>query len=144
MKLYRILYRSRISGTVSKDDIESIVEKARINNKEKNLTGILLSVDDYFMQVLEGNEEDVKNLYYKKIMHDRRHTRLKILLEGPIQNRDFGDWDMGLRMLEELGSKYTNQQTGEIIKEPELVYSILKYFYVTGEIELNDFWKANQ
>lgn len=144
MKLYRILYRSCTSGHLTDKNIEELVEKARINNKKLGLTGILLSVDDYFMQVLEGNEEDVKALYYQKIYHDRRHTRLKTLLEGPVEKRDFPEWDMGIRMLEELGGQYTDQMTGEVLKEPELVYSILKYFYVTGEMELNDFWRANQ
>lgn len=142
MKLYRILYRSKISGLVTNQEIEEIAEKARIKNKKLNITGILLSVDDYFMQVLEGDEEAVKELYYKVIFHDRRHTRLRILLEGPIKERDFPGWDMGIRMLEELGGKYSDQRTGEIIKETDLVYSILKYFFVTGEMELQDFWKA--
>ena len=142
MSLYRILYRSKISGALSKEDIEGIVHHARTKNADNAITGVLLNVDDYFMQVIEGEEDVIKDLYYGKILHDKRHFRLKILLEGPVQSRDFPEWDMGIRLLNEKDMAAHNEGK-DVMENADIVYSILKYFYVTGEMELNSFWKSN-
>ena len=52
-----------ISGQQTNDQIEEIVEKARIKNAKLGITGILLTVDDCFMQVLEGDKDTVMELY---------------------------------------------------------------------------------
>lgn len=141
MDIYRILYRSMISGQQTKEQIEDIVKRARIKNKTLNISGVLLVVDDYFMQVLEGPKEEVRKLYYKQIYHDRRHGRVKVLTEGYIPERDFADWEMGLGFIEEEDSENLELKN-RISEQSDLVYEILNYFYQTGEVELNNFWMS--
>ena len=55
---------------------------------------LLLHREDSFFQVLEG-EEDVVRQVFDKIQRDPRHERIKVLFEGPIEAREFADWRMG-------------------------------------------------
>ena len=63
MALYRIHYRSQASGQLTNSDVEELINKAKTNNHGKNITGAILLVDDYFMQVIEGEKEEVKKLF---------------------------------------------------------------------------------
>ena len=145
MKTYRILYRSIVSGQLNNEEIEKLVERAREKNANLNITGILLAVGDCFMQVLEGPKEVVQELYYNQIFHDRRHSRLRVLSEGFIPERDFTNWDMGLRIFNtivDIDEEETLDLKNRIEKDNDLVYEILKYFYRTGEVELEGFWES--
>ena len=51
------------------------------------------------MQVLEG-ESDVVHQLLAKIKRDTRNNGLVILLEQPIEKRDFAQWYMGFENLE--------------------------------------------
>ena len=42
-----------------------ILRHARQKNKLRNVTGLLVFVDNTFLQVLEGEETDVKNVFDK-------------------------------------------------------------------------------
>jgi hypothetical protein len=59
---------------------------------------MLLYKDGNFLQVLEGEEETVRNLY-TKIGGDPRHHGLLTLIQGPLAERQFPDWSMGFRDL---------------------------------------------
>lgn len=64
------------------------------------ISGVLMTIDDCFMQLIEGPKEAVHDLYYKTIFHDDRHVRLKIITEGAIEKRDFAKWEMGIKILD--------------------------------------------
>ena len=57
MGLIRLLYRSKETSSFNKNDVESLVNQARKNNIKTEITGALIYVDGYFMQVLEGEIE---------------------------------------------------------------------------------------
>jgi hypothetical protein len=59
---------------------------------------MLLYKDGNFMQVLEGEEAPVQALY-AKIRRDPRHRGVLSLLQGPVDDRQFPSWSMGLRDL---------------------------------------------
>jgi len=61
------------------------------NNAETILEG-------RFIQVLEGNEADVQEIY-EKIRSDRRHTGLVVLKKGIMSDRSFTDWAMGFKQI---------------------------------------------
>jgi calcineurin-like phosphoesterase family protein len=79
---------------MAQDDLMAILKTSRKNNKPRNITGLLLYRDGHFLQVLEGPEHAVKELY-EVIKQDERHQNVKTLMEGDKTLRDFGDWEMG-------------------------------------------------
>jgi len=86
------------------DDLTGLLNKSRINNLADGITGMLLYMEgryfaDYegrFMQVLEGSELNVKNVF-EKIKKDERHQGILILRESFQMNRSFPDWTMGFK-----------------------------------------------
>jgi hypothetical protein len=57
------------------------------------LTGVLLASRTHFLQVLEGNFEDV-NAVFRRIARDDRHTELSIVSFSVVDTRLFGGWGM--------------------------------------------------
>jgi len=59
---------------------------------------MLLYDNATFMQVLEGAEEDVHDIY-NSILRDSRNNANVILVEEEIEQRDFPRWSMGFKNL---------------------------------------------
>jgi len=86
------------------DSLTGLLNTSRVNNLENGITGMLLYMEgryfsDYegrFMQVLEGSEHDVKNLF-EKIKTDERHKGILVLRESFQKDRSFPDWSMGFK-----------------------------------------------
>lgn len=93
-KLMQLVYAS--AATVEFDDerLDSLLSRARRNNRFLNVTGVLLFKDQTFLQVLEGDAQVLKTLY-EKIEQDDRHTDVVQLIQEPIAERNFGTWSMG-------------------------------------------------
>ncbi len=92
--LYHIVYLSAASHSLSDDDLRAILSTSRPNNRKRGITGMLLYSDGGFIQALEGPKEEVTDLY-RTIERDPRHGRIITLLEGPIEARNFPEWEMG-------------------------------------------------
>lgn len=82
MSLYRIVYRSKAAIKLSHDDIDQLALKASKKRNKLKVTGWLIHQDGFFMEVIEGEEIDVKTLYFENIIHDKNNIRSKIILEG--------------------------------------------------------------
>jgi hypothetical protein len=94
-----LIYVSSAAQLFSTADLAKLLEVSRTNNARRGVTGMLLYKDGNFMQVIEGEEADVRGLY-EKLQRDPRHTGFLILLEQKIDQRQFSDWSMGFRNLE--------------------------------------------
>jgi hypothetical protein len=114
--LISLVYRSTQTAPMTLSDLRVLVERARIRNKRRNVTGALLYNGIQFMQCLEGAEDDVA-LTYSEVVADTRHRDSLVLLEHPADEREFGSWSMGyvpmfasdrLKALQSLGLQ--NQQ----------------------------------
>ncbi|RVT96568.1 BLUF domain-containing protein [Mucilaginibacter limnophilus] len=92
--MYNIIYISTSSQFFDDYTLASILEASRENNKQVNVTGILLYADGTFLQVLEGEKEDVEYIF-NKIICDFRHSNIIELVKGPVKNRIFVEWAMG-------------------------------------------------
>ena len=94
--IYHMLYISEKTPTFNEDkDLQRILEISRVNNKKKNITGLLIKNGDFFIQLLEGGKEDViKTFNY--ISSDPRHMKIKMLVSYQDKIRLFPGWDMGL------------------------------------------------
>lgn len=92
--MIRLLYFSKATATLADEDLKDILAVARRKNKERGVTGALVTGGDVFLQILEGPEQSVLSLYLQ-IMNDKRHTDVKIMRATPIMDRIFEDWSMG-------------------------------------------------
>ena len=101
MPLVSLIYASSAVKRMSQEELLAILEKSRENNEKRNITGMLLYKDGNFLQVLEGEDTAVTDLYYA-ITKDERHTDLQLLLKREITKRTFSDWEMGFINLEEV------------------------------------------
>ena len=54
---------------------------------------MLLRIGNYFVQILEGDEEVINNLM-RKIRHDSRHGAVTTLLEQRDTQRTYPEWSM--------------------------------------------------
>ena len=100
-QLYRLFYYSRQApelGLNLANMIDELVKVSIRNNKDDGVTGILVAVQDVFVQALEGPVDSVRNTY-ARISLDRRHRDLKIVAQGPVPSRLFNDWNMCARTL---------------------------------------------
>jgi FAD-dependent sensor of blue light len=89
----QLLYASNTNRDVSDAVLEGILAASRRNNNAVGVTGILLYVEGGFMQVLEG-EEAVVGEVYARIGRDKRHWNSQVLLDRQAP-RAFADWSMG-------------------------------------------------
>jgi hypothetical protein len=96
--LINLIYHSIAVDHITEQDITDILEEARAFNLEHNITGLLLFHQGEFIQILEGEDEDVKGIY-AKIKEDPRHRLVRLLETSPIPNRSFPDWQMAFKPL---------------------------------------------
>ncbi len=100
MPVHFLIYVSFATGDLREPELTEILRKSRENNERDSLTGMLLYKDRRFMQVLEGEEAKVRTTY-ERILKDSRHRDVITLLEGELPERDFPDWSMGFKSLDD-------------------------------------------
>ena len=93
-QLWQLVYASAATKGFAASDLDAILRVARKHNPSAGITGMLLFVDPSFLQVLEGTQDHIQDLF-ERIRADRRHTRAVLLLREPIEQRSFSDWSMG-------------------------------------------------
>ena len=89
----RVLYVSRAMGPVTTTVTASILATAQSYNQGHGITGVLCQGDGLFLQVLEGERSAVNQLY-ARILLDRRHKDVELLLLEEITQRRVGNWSM--------------------------------------------------
>jgi hypothetical protein len=72
---------------------DQILSEALVFNEKNSITGILCFGDDCYFQCLEGAKDAVE-LLYSKLLRDRRHKDLKIVIKEPITSVSFAQWQM--------------------------------------------------
>jgi hypothetical protein len=91
--MHHLVYASSSKNLMPLEELNSILEKARVSNSANNITGLLLYNDGNFLQVLEG-EKGLIHSCYNKISKDPRHRGIITLLDEPISYRSFEEWSM--------------------------------------------------
>ena len=86
---------------MSDKDLLYLLEQSRARNERHGITGMLLYKNGHFMQVLEGDEADVMQVF-ADIERDKRHKNVDVLRTEYIQHRNFPDWTMGFRNIDKL------------------------------------------
>ncbi len=98
--MFYLCYQSTSKVPIDQKLINNILEISKMNNRQSNVTGMLLINNDIFFQILEGEEESVEKLF-TKIQSDNRHTSVHRLLSGYESERSFANWSMGFKILSE-------------------------------------------
>ena len=131
--MYYIIYLSSGTRWFSEAELKDILVVSNVNNTTHNITGLLLYRDGNFIQLLEGEEEDVQKTF-QKISDDQRHKGITPIASGQIKERNFPNWAMGFKTIdsENLSSflKYLNYDDSNTPKDKvnKLPVTLLKAF----------------
>lgn len=98
-ELCELIYTSMTTETLSHEVVSDILSRSRDRNRAHNITGILYYDGQRFLQVIEGAENNIDDLY-NLISHDDRHEDVELLHKGYIKSRAFESWDMAYEALE--------------------------------------------
>lgn len=96
--MFRMIYVSTAKPSVNKETLVDILNQAREKNARLGITGMLLYKDGNFMQLLEGEEQVVRDLY-DTIARDDRHFDSLAIFADQAEERMFADWTMGFHDL---------------------------------------------
>lgn len=97
--LTRLIYTSRAVDSFSIEQLDKIIKQATVSNALRDITGLLLYGNGYIMQILEGQAEEVDDLFTTRIKRDSRHTDFHVLLWERCDYRLFPHWAMGPAVL---------------------------------------------
>lgn len=92
-KIFHLVYKSSAREDLDRYDVSRIINKSQSNNSKSGVTGLLLYRQNTFIQLLEGDEQAVKETY-NKILKDSRHSDVKILIESKSSIRIAPQWSM--------------------------------------------------
>jgi hypothetical protein len=132
--LTQIVYLSTPSKALTQDELKNLLEKSRKKNQSAGITGMLLYIDNSFLQVIEGPTQAVENLFAKINAHPR-HVRIAVLNRKKIKSPDFSDWSMGfanipydaLKKMEGANSFFESYEKLSDIRSADL-HNLLKVF----------------
>lgn len=138
--LIYIIYASAATQRFSEEELVELLNSCRQNNKKRSITGMLLYCQEQFIQVIEGPQPDVVQLF-ENIKTDPRQSSVLKLFEKPIEERCFSQWSMGFHSYntEELDRiegyhsfRETFEQKGNVTtQQANVVFRLLKTFVQT-------------
>lgn len=101
MGLTQLFYLSHVRGDKPFATIAQIVSQARVLNRERGISGVLVFDGAHVCQYVEGASESIDALA-ARLAADPRHERMQVLhraaLDGP---RRFARWRMGYLSLDD-------------------------------------------
>jgi len=92
MSLIQLIYVSRPLG-YDPQQLADILTVARARNAAADVTGMLVSRWDLFVQLLEGPRQAVEETF-ARIRRDIRHVEVTLLRLEPAEERLFPGWEM--------------------------------------------------
>ena len=92
-KVFTISYFSHASKSLTNQDIEEMINKARIKNAKNNITGCLVYKNNQFLQIFEGSMGTAIDLF-EAIKKDPRHSEVTLINKFWRNSRGFKNWDM--------------------------------------------------
>ncbi|HKX95049.1 MAG TPA: BLUF domain-containing protein [Methylibium sp.] len=91
--LLRLMYLSTATATDDGGSIQSILRASSVHNPLSGITGLLCSSRSHFLQVIEGPEQAVIELY-GRVAKDPRHRDPVLLSIELVADRLFAGWSM--------------------------------------------------
>lgn len=117
-----LVYSSIRNESCTDDEIKNILASCERHNPSKKITGVLVHSNNYFLQFLEGSEEEIMGLF-NHIRKDTRHSKVILLNKGTIQERMFPSWHMGYKDADKDNVDLLTQSTDD---EKDLFNKLLK------------------
>jgi hypothetical protein len=100
-----MIYRSKKRKSLSDDHIQNILLTALFHNSIHHISGMLIYDDTSFVQVIEGEQNEIYHLM-RRILIDSRHSNVTILQRKPIVTREFVNWTMQAVFLPQFYKQY--------------------------------------
>ena len=134
--MHSLVYTSEETWRMSRQDLLLILSQSRKNNEAWGITGLLVYHAGRFLQVLEGSEDNVMDLY-KNINDDSRNKNVTTILNDEVSERNFPDWTMAFVSISEEEknnirgfSKFLEPEydVSSLIKLPKEVFELLLDF----------------
>lgn len=132
--LSTLIYRSRAVEPVSSEDLTGLLIRARERNAALQVTGILLFDGIHFVQLLEGPDTAVTQLFHA-IRRDAAHKNVVRLMQDQGPARRFGGDAMALLDLRELDPQQVSSRilakmnkTARLASSDDRVVKILGWY----------------
>lgn len=93
LDLYSLTYISRAAPGLEAKEVDEIHRAALTYNPLDGVTGVLLFNGDAFMQIIEGAETAIDDLY-ARLVKDPRHSCVEIRDRRKVEKRFFPQWSM--------------------------------------------------
>jgi Sensors of blue-light using FAD len=127
----QLVYISKATVPFTSDSLKALTDVAMTNNKKLDVTGCMLYASGYFLQLLEGADTNVQNLY-NKIEKDPRHKGCKILFDTQLTNKNrlYDRWFMTSFNVDKIVDfpKELKQSIDDIISNPSSAIAVHRIF----------------
>lgn len=94
--LHALVYVSHAAGKLDNAYLDSILVDALALNQVAKVTGVLLFDGERFLQYMEGPEAAVSAAFLR-VQRSRRHSGIRVLMRGEVEQRYFSKWSMACR-----------------------------------------------
>lgn len=117
--MYRLIYKSKSVVELDQETLKDIIQHSQKMNEKRNVTGALLATRTHFLQVLEGDYENVNHTFFR-IVTDPRHEEIQLVSFGSAESRLFEGWvmkgfgifDLNIDLANRLKDKYGEEDGG--------------------------------
>lgn len=139
--MHYIIYLSAGVNWFNESELKDILTVSNVNNIRDNITGLLLYGEGNFIQLLEGEENDIQKTF-NKINEDQRHKGITHIASGELKERNFPDWAMGFRSIDSVSLNQFNGYYNPSKKAPllnknnHIAINLLKTFVRTERMFL--------
>ncbi len=99
--MFYLIYVSSAVKLMDDDELIELLRQSRAKNQRLEITGMLLYKGGNFMQMLEGRQQTVLELY-ATICADVRHKGVITVQQARIAQRNFPDWTMGFQNMDKI------------------------------------------
>ena len=99
--LHEIIYVSTLATDAPVQVVAAIAMKSRTNNRQADITGLLVFDGLHFCQQLEGRAPEV-DAAMARIRVDPRHSGMAVLHQGPLEKRRFRRFSLGYTSVEDI------------------------------------------
>ena len=108
--MFELVYCSVAKPDLTEKDISDILTVSREFNDRNNITGCLIYYEDEFVQILEGEEKIVRELY-GRIEKDHRHSEVTLISTEDKKERTFSNWTMFYSAFDDTHMSRMNEET---------------------------------
>ncbi|NKB57706.1 MAG: hypothetical protein GKS00_15370 [Alphaproteobacteria bacterium] len=135
----QIVYLSSEAMVMGDAELHNLRDEALANNSHHGVTGLLLYVNRVFMQIIEGPNAAIGQLY-DNIRHDPRNQDVIEMFDRDVGDRAFPNWSMGFHspgaanggMDQGFHNLRTRADFAAVERQDLAVFSLMQELYVAN------------